>query len=310
MERLWPHSPAPLVAVAGGIAASWFLGLQAMGVSTVGLIPQGFPSLTLPDPALIAQLVPGALGIALMSFTETIAAGRAFVGNEEPPVRANQELFALGLANAGGALLGAMPAGGGTTQTAVNRLAGARTQMAQLITAGATLLTMLFLAPLIGLMPEAALAAIVIVYSIGRFKPVEFRAILNVRRTEFIWANTTISDLQTSAFLNRRTITPFGYYVSGDYQLGRRWFLGARFDRSERGVCLPTIPSTTSACPAFTTNPLLHDTGGSVLLTYWPSEFSQIRGQLRRTRYGEGLTANEFLFQFLFSMGAHGAHPF
>ena len=56
--------------------------------------------------------------------------------------------------------------------------------------------------------------------------------------------------------------------------------------------------------------PLLRDTGGSLLLTYWPSEFSQIRGQLRRTRYGEGLTANELVFQFMFSMGAHGAHPF
>ena len=57
-------------------------------------------------------------------------------------------------------------------------------------------------------------------------------------------------------------------------------------------------------------NSSLHDTGGSVLLTYWPSEFSQLRGQYRRTRYAEGETANEFLFQFLFSIGAHGAHVF
>src|SRR5512139_2141458 len=70
MERLWPHLPAPLVAVGGGIAASWFFGLHANGVATVGLIPQGLPSLTLPDLAQIEQLVPGALGIALMSFTE------------------------------------------------------------------------------------------------------------------------------------------------------------------------------------------------------------------------------------------------
>jgi hypothetical protein len=54
----------------------------------------------------------------------------------------------------------------------------------------------------------------------------------------------------------------------------------------------------------------LKDKGASVLLTFWPSEFSQVRGQVRRTRYAEGLTANEFLFQFLFSIGAHGAHPF
>ena len=105
MERLWPHSPAPLVAVGGGIAAAWFFGLQALGVSTVGLIPQGFPSLTLPDLALVEQLVPGALGIALMSFTETIAAGRAFARPDDPPIDANRELVATGAANLGGALL-------------------------------------------------------------------------------------------------------------------------------------------------------------------------------------------------------------
>ena len=74
MERLVPYSPAPLVAIGGGIAAAWLFGLQALGVSTVGSIPQGFPALTLPDLALVEAMVPGALGMALMSFTETIAA--------------------------------------------------------------------------------------------------------------------------------------------------------------------------------------------------------------------------------------------
>ena len=111
MERLWPHSPAPLVAVGGGIAAAWFFGLQALGVSTVGLIPQGFPPLTLPDLALVEQLVPGALGMALMSFTESIAAGRAFARPDDPPIDANRELVATGAANLGGALFGAMPGG-------------------------------------------------------------------------------------------------------------------------------------------------------------------------------------------------------
>src|SRR5262249_9612498 len=83
--------------------------------------------------------------------------------------------------------LGAMPAGGGTTQTAVNRLAGARTQVAELVAAAGTLVTMLLLAPLIALMPEATLAAVVIVYSIGLIKPAEFRSILDVRRTESGW---------------------------------------------------------------------------------------------------------------------------
>ncbi len=192
-ERFFPRAPAPLIAVAAGIAGASLLGLQAQGVELVGRVPHGLPPITIPDFTLAAQLWPGALGIALMSFTETIAAGRAFAKSGEPPPKANRELLATGLANAGGAFLGSMPAGGGTTQTAVNSLAGARTQVAELVTAGITLVTMVFLAPLIAMMPQATLAAVVIVYSIGLIRPVEFRDILTVRRTEFIWALTAFA---------------------------------------------------------------------------------------------------------------------
>jgi high affinity sulfate transporter 1 len=188
LERFLPSVPAPLVAVALGILGTRLFGLQSHGVEVVGWIPQGLPSLTIPDFSLAKQLWPGALGIALMSFTETIAAGRAFAKSDEPSLKANQELLATGLANAGGAVFGSMPAGGGTSQTAVNRLAGARTQLAGLVTAGATLATMLLLAPLIALMPQATLAAVVIVYSIGLIKPAEFGEILKIRLNEFTWA--------------------------------------------------------------------------------------------------------------------------
>ncbi len=193
IARFFPRAPAPLIVVAIAIASVRLFGLEAHGVETVGEIPRGLPSFTFPDVSLAAQLWPGALGIALMSFTETIAAGRAFATSEEPHPRPNLELAATGLANVGGALLGAMPSGGGTTQTAVNRLAGARTQLAELVTAAVALLTMLFLAPLIGLMPEATLAAVVIVYSIGLIKPADFRHILEIRRTEFLWALTALA---------------------------------------------------------------------------------------------------------------------
>ncbi|HEX2340008.1 MAG TPA: SulP family inorganic anion transporter [Vicinamibacterales bacterium] len=188
MERLKPHSPAPLVAVGGAIAASWFFGLQARGVSTVGLIPRGFPAITVPDISLLYRLLPGALGIALMSFTETIAASRAFARPADPPVNANRELVATGAANLGGALLGAMPAGGGTSQTAVVRSAGGQSQKASLVTAGTAVATMLLFAPILGLMPNATLAAVVIVYSVGLIQPAEFRAIRSVRSMEFRWA--------------------------------------------------------------------------------------------------------------------------
>jgi high affinity sulfate transporter 1 len=188
LEHFYPKSPAPLIAVGLAIASVALLGLQKYGVGIVGNIPTGLPSLVMPDASLISALWPAAAGIALMSFTETIASGRAFARSGEPIPLPNRELLATGLGNAAGALLGSMPAGGGTTQTAVNRLVGAHSQLAELATATVTLGTMVLLAPIIGLMPHATLAAVVIVYSIGLFKPADFRAILRVRRTEFVWA--------------------------------------------------------------------------------------------------------------------------
>ncbi|MNZ61975.1 putative sulfate transporter [compost metagenome] len=188
MKRFTPRLPAPLIAVALGILGMSLLGLESFGVSAVGVVPIGLPAPTLPVASLVETLWPSAMGIALMSFTETIAAGRAFARSDEPAPQPNRELLATGVANIGGAFLGAMVAGGGTTQTAVNRLAGARSQLAALITAALALGTCLLLAPLIGLMPNATLAAVVIVYSVGLIEPAEFREILSVRRTEFAWA--------------------------------------------------------------------------------------------------------------------------
>ncbi len=188
IEKYRPKWPAPLIAVALAVACVAWLGLQSYGVELVGPIPAGLPALTMPDLSLAQQLWPGALGMALMSFTETAAAGRAFARSDEPPPQPNVELFATGMANAAGAFLGAMPGGGGTSQTAVNRMTGARTPIASIVTALMALLTMVLLAPVIALMPNAVLASIVIVYSVGLIKPAEFRNILEIRRTEFIWA--------------------------------------------------------------------------------------------------------------------------
>ena len=188
MERVRPHSPVPLLVVAVGVAVSWLGDLGAAGVATVGHIAQSLPTLTLPTVDLVQQLLPGAVGIALMSFTETIAAGRAFAAPAEPPVLANRELVATGAANLSGAFFGAMPAGGGTSQTAVVRAVGGRSQKASLVTAAASAATMLVLAPVLGLLPQAVLAAIVIVYSASLIKPSEFAAIRKVRSMEFRWA--------------------------------------------------------------------------------------------------------------------------
>ena len=188
MERYTPRAPVPLIAVAIAIAASALFGLHDAGVATISNIPRGMPSFVWPKLDLVAEMWPAAAGIALMSFTETIAAARAFSESGEPRPVPNQELLAVGMANIAGGFFGAMPAGGGTSQTAVNRAAGARTQLAQLVTAAAAVATLLLLAPLIALMPQAALAAVVVVYSLGLIQPGEFLDIRRVRRIEFRWA--------------------------------------------------------------------------------------------------------------------------
>ena len=85
----------------------------------------------------------------------------------------------------------------------------------------------------------------------------------------------------------------FGAYGLAEYQFARRWYSGVRVDRSAQ-----TLDGT------------LKDKGVSAFLTFWPSEFSQVRGQFRHTSYGDGVKGNEFLVQFSFSIGAHGAHIF
>jgi len=188
LEHFWPTSPAPLIAVGLAIAASAVIGLDRYGVALVGAVTSGLPRFALPDVKLSLTLWPEAAGIALMSFVETIAAGRAFVRQGEPLPSANRELFAIGLANITGSALGNMPSGGGTSQTAVNSAAGARTQVAGLVTAATTLATILFLSSLVALLPHAALAAVVVATTAPLFSVRDFAAILAVRRMEFLWA--------------------------------------------------------------------------------------------------------------------------
>ncbi len=118
-----------------------------------------------------------------------------------------------------------------------------------------------------------------------RWKPLR-RAIYHnlVARTELVWSHREQLPILQRAF---------GFYSSLDYRVNRRWTVGGRYDHSGH-----------ARQANFT------DSGFSALLTYWPSEFSQVRGQYRFTRYAEGRDGNELRFQFLYVLGAHGAHPF
>jgi sulfate permease, SulP family len=188
LERYAPRYPAAALAVGAGIALAGFAGLQSMGIALVGGVPSGLPSFALPDFSLVRQLWPSALGIGLMSFVETVAAGRAFIRRGEPRPAANQELLALGLSNLAGSGFQIMPAGGGTSQTAVNRGAGARTQVAEMVTVAIVAAALIFLMPIVRLIPQATLAAVIVATTAGLISPAEFRAIRHIRVREFRWA--------------------------------------------------------------------------------------------------------------------------
>jgi high affinity sulfate transporter 1 len=187
LPRVTPKIPAALVAIVLGILASALLNLESQGVSLVDYIPSGLPTPRFPDLSLVGQLWPGALGIALMSFVESIAAGRSYARREEPRINANQELIALGLANVASGLFQAYPGGGGTSITAVNRQAGAKTQLSGITIAIVVVLTLLLLAPLISLMPQATLGALVVVAAARLISVKEFQAIRRIRRRQFVW---------------------------------------------------------------------------------------------------------------------------
>jgi len=133
-----------------------------------------------------------------------------------------------------------------------------------------------------------------------RWKPLQ-RSIYHsfVARSEFIWRQQNQPDITACAtitcpvFVRTGYQRAFGFYASGDYQFARRWFAGGRVDQSDR----PFDASLT-------------DKGGSFVLTYWPSEFAQVRGQYRFTRYAQNFDAHEAFIQLQFALGAHGAHPF
>jgi hypothetical protein len=127
---------------------------------------------------------------------------------------------------------------------------------------------------------------------------------MTLRWKPLMTGNYRSASLRAELFRSRREQpdglqTARGWFVSGEYQLAKRWFVGARWEGSDHADAAN-----------------LRDTGGAATLTFWPSEFSQIRAELRRRRY-EGYpnvpakyTADELLLQLQFAIGAHGAHPF
>ena len=172
MLKKWKKTfPSALFVVVAGTLITAFFGLNTMGVSIVGNVPDGLPSLQMPGLSLgdFRSLLPIILVISLVSYMESIAVAKAIANKRGYKVDANQELIALGGANLGGAFFQSFPTTGGFSRTAVNDQSGAKTTLASVITAVLIGITVLFLTPLFYYLPSAVLAAIIMVAVAGLF---------------------------------------------------------------------------------------------------------------------------------------------
>jgi MFS superfamily sulfate permease-like transporter len=163
IARFAPRVPGPLVVVVGGILVAAFTGIQGVGVDLIAPVPPGLPLPTVPTFDDVTSLIPGALAIAVMAFLETASVARGIRHPGEPQIDSNRELLAAGAASFVGSFFHAMPAAGGFSQSAVNQRAGAQSQLAAVTTVVMAVLVALLLGPVLSELPQATLAAMVIV---------------------------------------------------------------------------------------------------------------------------------------------------
>ena len=199
IERRYHRFPAALAALVFGIVVSTLFGLAGKGVHVVGTIPAGLAVPRLPEVTWqeFLRLVPGAMGITLVIFAEGIGPMRTFAGKYRYPVDANQELIGLGMSNAGAGLFQSFAVGVSLSRSAANDSAGARSQVSGLVAAALTIVVALFLTPLFTNLPEATLAAIVVVAVARMFKWQSIRDLYRVRRFDFALAMVALLGVLT-----------------------------------------------------------------------------------------------------------------
>ncbi len=198
LRRLAAKVPPALVIVVTAVIVSLALGLEGRGVAVVGAFPRGLPGFSFPavDWRDIHTLLPAAIGIALLTYTEGILLARAFAARNGYEVNPNQELAALGIADVCTGLFQGFSVTGSQSRTTINDSTGGKTQLSSLVAAVTLILFLVFLTPLIARLPVVALAALLIY---GGFTLVEFDVMVRIYRyyprSTLLAALTTLSVL-------------------------------------------------------------------------------------------------------------------
>jgi high affinity sulfate transporter 1 len=186
LPRLMPQLPSVLVGMALSSIAVSLLGLEAVGVKTIGAVQGGLPALKLPyaDMALVPSLLADAAGLALVSFTSMILTARSFATKNGYEIDADQEFTALGAANVVSALSQGFAVSGADSRTAVSDAAGGRTNAVGLVAAGAVALVLIFFTGLLQYIPVAALGAVLIAAGLSLIDIASLRLIFRIDRVE------------------------------------------------------------------------------------------------------------------------------
>ena len=190
MKAVAPKAPGPLFLVVGAIVASMALSLADHGVASIGTIPSGLPTPSVPRVGIVdtLQLVPGALGIVFAVYSSTILTARSFAGRHGQHVTANQELLALGMANLAAGVSQAFPIGNSNSRTAVNEQMGVRTQVSGVFAALGVALVLLFLAGPMSDLPAAVLGAVIVYAAVGLVSVDDWRALRAVSTGDVVIA--------------------------------------------------------------------------------------------------------------------------
>jgi len=187
LKKFWPNLPVALFAVLIFSIIVWSFRLDLGGVKIVGFIPQGLPAFQAPPVTLekIHSLLPLAATMAMISFMEVVALGKRFAAKYRYRIDPNRELFAIGSANIFSGLFHGYPMGGSFSRTAVNAQSGSKSQLAAFFTSAFLALTLLFLTPFFYYLPDAVLAAIIIVAVVKLIDIKEPIRLYHVKRSDF-----------------------------------------------------------------------------------------------------------------------------
>lgn len=193
LKRALPRLPGPFIVAVAGIVAVAFLGLADHGVAVLGSVPAGFPPFGIPTLAFaeIGDILPDAAGITLVSFTSGVLTAKSFARRGGYDIDADQDLTAFGACNLASGLAQGFPVTGADSRTAVNDATGGRTQLVGIVAGVAMLLFLLFATGALALLPNAALAAIIVVSSLGLLDLAAVRSLWTASRRELLFSLVT-----------------------------------------------------------------------------------------------------------------------